>query len=427
MPHEMEWRHSVPLAFFLLAISIFTTTFPKQNSSLRWLRLLLGIPGLWAARWVTYPPIESVPMVIPEPGIYIQVFMLGCYLFTRMIEVCFMGFWDDAYAWPKWQVAKEKADGDGDGDGITYVKVPIPTTLVGRLAYTLDSMITLRGESLFKRHSWEWATKDIREYQPSRIDFAIGLFKHFAIFFTLFDICELILYSRRWDLRSSGPITSLPAAEQLFYTLVTAVVVYAGSELPGLFRRLFLVCILQFPPNAFPPLVLGNPLNARSLSELWSHTWHSMWRRTFDRMARPITWILQHNKKRLGRLPTNFLYSCVIFSLSALFHNTLYYGIPPQEHIDRPLFERKMGGFFLVQPLGVLFEILVVFPLTERLPGRWKVMARRMYLWSWLLWTGRWFADGNMLTGQFDRRAMDFSPAAMTVDWWQSGSVAKAI
>ncbi|KAG8872460.1 hypothetical protein FRB97_007621 [Tulasnella sp. 331] len=217
---------------------------------------------------------------MPQPGLYIQVFAVGFLLFARIVDVCIVGFWEKEGAWPRWQVKEEKKtdkeDEDAGGARVEYVKLPMPTTLGGRLAYTVDNLVSPRGESLFKDRSWEWATKNVREYRPpSLAAFLRSATQHAVITFLLYDISELILYRVRWNLQSPHPVTSLPILLQTFYTFTMGIFVYTGIDLPFVFRGLFLAPIfhptllvnkmaLVVTPN-IRPAIPPDPLDGRPI------------------------------------------------------------------------------------------------------------------------------------------------------------------
>ncbi|KAG8855392.1 hypothetical protein FRB96_007048 [Tulasnella sp. 330] len=362
---------------------------------------------------------------MPPPGLYILVFAMGFLLFTRIVDVCIVGFWEREGAWPRWQVRKEKTDHVedevGGGDNVEYVKLPMPTTLRGRLAYTVDNLVSPRGESLFKDCSWEWTTKSVREYRPrSLAAFLRSAIQHAVITLLLFDITELILHRVRWNLRSPHPITSLPIPRQIFYTFIMGIFVRTGVDLPFIFRGLFLAPI--FNPTSFPPLFFSTPLRSTSLSDFWSIKWHSQFRRTFERLSLPTLWMVDRYARHLHPHTITFIRTFSVFFFSTIYHLGVAYSVPPQSHIVRRILEPGQIKFFLSQPIGLSLERVVVFPLTAGMPQQRKILIRRLYLWVWIIWTGRWFCDGYVLIGQFDGRAMGFSPAANLLDWWKSPS-----
>lgn len=133
-----------------------------------------------------------------------------------------------------------------------------------------------------------------------------------------------------------------------------------------------------------------------------------------NRLSLPFVWLFLQRKggqNRFGPRTTSFLRCIIIFSLSAILHVGILYSIPPVPHIRRSVLEPGMIKFFLSQPFGLLFEVMIVNPLTETLPRRWKVVLRSSVFWVWIAGTGRWYADGWVLSGQYERVMFDFSPA----------------
>ncbi|KAG8999680.1 hypothetical protein FRB94_005983 [Tulasnella sp. JGI-2019a] len=414
---QMELYLSVPLTISLLGLGIYSTTIPKH---LRWARLALAGPALVAAWSVAYPP--HIPPIMPQPGLYIQVFTMGFLLLTKVVDVCIIGFWDGQDTWPRWQVRREKKGEDHDGTVVEYVKLPMPTTFGRRLAYTVDNLVSPRGESLFKDHSWDWATKTVRDFRPtSLMAYLRSTVWRAVIAFLLYDISELILYEVQWNLQSPNPITSRPIPTQIFYTLTMGIFIFSGMDLPYIFRGLFLSSIFQ--PSSFPPLFPSNPLHTTSIADFWSMRWHSQFRRTFDRLSLPIMWTVHPYKTHLSPHTVSFIRTLAVFFFSTLYHIGIAYSVPPQSHIHRRILEPAQIRFFLSQPIGLLIERMFVFPITQGLSDRKKVGIRRMYMWVWIIWTGRWFCDGYILLGQFDGRAMGFSPAASVLGWWKSLAV----
>lgn len=410
---RLELQLSFPLATILLCVCIFTTTFPEYQSSLRWFRLALALPTTLIAWAATFPP--SVPESSSKPGIYSTIFVYGSYLLMRTIDICFVGFGSKDVP-PRLLKRKEK----GKADGVEYVTLPLPTTLKGRLAYTIDNFLSMRGSSLFENCSWEWAQRNIREYRPrSRITYLQSRLKSLAISFVLFDIFESILVRQKWDLTHPYPMTSLPVSQQIYYTLAEAVITWVGMDIAFGYAGLLFVNILGFPPSSSPPMYDGHPFNSTSLAEFWSLKWHTSFRRNSTRITVPFIRLIcgeptGTQRSRFSSRATLFIQSFAIFLVTTILHVGIAFSIPTLRRIDP-----STVMFFLAQPLGVLFEALLLKPATERLPEGWKVAVRRTFLWCWFVWTGRWYCDGYMKYGQFEKKEIVYSPAELVIRGWR--------
>ncbi|KAG9022930.1 hypothetical protein FRB95_013945 [Tulasnella sp. JGI-2019a] len=412
----LGWQTCLSLASTLLGTCIFSTTFPAHHAFLRWVRLAVAVPALVLALASAYTP--NPPQYVPEPSNHIQIFSISSFILMRILEVCAIGFFEGSEECPRWQVVKEKKDGS-KGTVETFVKLPLPTTFQGRLAYTVDNFFSMQGESFFRGCTWDWARKEIRDFRPTNlIATRIQAVRTTVITFILYDATEFIFHSRKWDLKSPNPLTSLSLPEQIFYSVTLGTFICVATDLPLALRRTVLWTV--FPPAMFPPVFIGNPLTATSLVDMWSHRWHAIFRRSFDRLSLPVVWMTNRYQKYMSRRMINFIRCFTVFSLSAILHVAVASCVPPKPHITRRLFEPSLILFFLVQPLGLLFEVAVVFPATEGMPERWRSVVRRTYLWVWMIWTGRWFTDAYLLHGQFDHRGMEFSPVARLMKWWDS-------
>ncbi|KAG8874745.1 hypothetical protein FRB98_008249 [Tulasnella sp. 332] len=344
----------------------------------------------------------------------------------RILDVCIIGFWDEEgskQAVPRWRRRKQRADdggggGNGDSDEAKFITLPLPSTWQGRLAYTVDSLLSFRGSSLFKDCSWDWAPRAVRDYNPpNRAAYFRSALGNLIIAYVLLDLIDNILVRRQWNLGTPYPVSSLPALPQLFYTLLTPAFAYTGNvlawEQP---MGLILVMILRFPVNSCPPLHLYNPLEATSLAELWGYKWHTLWRRTFDRMSLPALWAMDRlgGDRPFSARTIKFVRAFVIFAFSALLHVGVTFSVTPKSAATRGIANIAwVLVFFLAQPFGLLFENTVVHPNTETLPKRWKGILRRSFVWVWMVWLGRLNANWFALLDGFGKRRLDFSPVDM--------------
>lgn len=156
-----------------------------------------------------------------------MVALLGLIFFLRSLEVCVVGFWAAGDGgWPRWQIRKEK------GNGAEYVKLPLPSTVRGRLAYTFDNLVSWRGLSMFEGCSWDWAQKRVRDYDPiSRSAYLRSMAKWVIFWYFLGDAVEHFLYTRHFNLETHHPVTSLPFLQQVLTAIALPIYSYAGTEL----------------------------------------------------------------------------------------------------------------------------------------------------------------------------------------------------
>lgn len=237
--------------------------------------------------------------------------------------------------------------------------------------------------------------------------------------FLLWSTADHIMRStRQWDLTKTNPVTSLPLAQQIGYTLVMGVFMYAGVDLAFASIGLLLVPVLGFPPNSCPPFYDRNPFAAGSLAELWSSRWHVLCRRIFERLSLPVVWSLRRITR--SKKTINFGRCFAVFAISAALHLAPAYAIPTSSTHRRQMLDPGTIKFFLSQPFGVLLEVAVVNPATEGLPKGWRTAVRRVYLWVWIVWTGRWWSDAYVLWGKFQGPAVGPSPAGMVSHVWRS-------
>lgn len=409
---QLSIQVSFPLASLLLCLSIFTLTFPEYHS-LRWMRLALGVPTCLLA-WAAIHP----PNLVLRPGIHAQLFFYGSYLLMRAMEVCFIGYDGDGKDIPRWQLRKEKTEADGVAE---FVTLPLPKTLRGRLGYTLDNLVSVRGSSVFNGCSWNWSPKSVRDYRPSsRRAYIRSRVQNLLITFLVLDVSESILVRRKWSLAAPNPMTSLSLPQQVGYTITLGVFTWVGMDLAFGYGGLILVPLFDLPPSSCPPFY-DDPFGTTSLADFWSRKWHSKYRRNTLRLSLPPMALVrgiigEPSDPRILK----FIRCLVIFLITTVLHIGIAHAIPlsASGQIQRRLIEPSTIKFFLSQPFGLLFELTAVHPLTEKLPERWKVFLRRAFFWTWMIWTGRWYSDGYLKYGQFSRKEMAFSPVEMTFGRW---------
>jgi hypothetical protein len=223
------------------------------------------------------------------------------------------------------------------------------------------------------------------------------------------DVVEMIMLQRQWDTRNPYPITSLPIPQQLLYAFcicsMTCLSVLVGSTVNS-----FQTVLIGAPPSSWPPM-FDRPFASKSLAEFWAFKWHAIFRRLFDRLSYGIMrgLPLSHMSPRAIKLSR----AIIIFSLSLAVHLFLMWALPHDEMHPYPsFFNISALKFFLSQPLGLFIELEIVFPLTAGLSEGFKTAIRRTFVWSWLLWSGRYWGDVWVSRGLWDyeERFVVYSP-----------------
>lgn len=408
LPVYITWTS----AALLLCTCIFTTTYTNQVRILRYVRLLLAVPTavLWLAAGF---PFETPPG--QDVGAYTTPVTLGFLGFMKTLDVCVIGFWDTPQDIPRWQMIQRTTKKNGAaGDQVGKVTLPLPTSLPGRIAYAFDSLLTCRGASVFVGRVWDWAPSEIWTYKPpSTLVLLLERVKAILIGTFWLDVCEAIFATHRWDKHSPAPLTnSVYFPLQFIYTAVFGVELYYLLALSIHLLGIPLLLVPKKPTQCWAP-INGGVTSATTLTGFWGKTWHGMLKRQFSRVTKPVEWILgPYCSKSTTRAARLF----AVFGLSTILHLASPLGVPRDglRHIS-PL-EPGTIKFFFSQPVGIMIETSIVFPATERLPGRWKTVARTTFMYAWLLWTGRWYVDQYVKHGQFDKRRYESSPTTMLLE-----------
>jgi hypothetical protein len=189
---------AIPLTigFTLLTASIFTLTL----KGVAWLRLALAPFAIYLFLFFGFWPYET-----PGVGVDVGLAVVGLYGVMRVLETTFVGLMDERP--PHWIV---------DGE-----EIPLPTTVLGRLAYAIDATTSLRGSSWFSKTNWDWAPKvvDSPAYIMSRTRFIRSNVISLISQYLAMDVLDSINKSRTWDRSTPYPITSLPWHHQLVFSI----------------------------------------------------------------------------------------------------------------------------------------------------------------------------------------------------------------
>ncbi|CAE6447515.1 unnamed protein product [Rhizoctonia solani] len=314
---------------------------------------------------------------------------MGVYGIMRAIDVCLVDLFVGVNAPPRWIVNRKV--------------LPLPTSFRGRLAYAIDYLTTLQGTSMFKNTTWDWMAPSVqRRLAPPdtpRGTFIrkslVSLFKNYLVY----DALDVFNKHRIWDCSQLHPITNggLSIPEQLLAAFSVCVTTSLSISISALLVSIISVTC-RAPAEAWPP-VFDQPFSAVSLEDFWTQRWHSLFRRTFDRLSLGILGAIERITGPLPLRFRKFLRMATIFGLSAFLHLLLMHRLPISETHHHPaFFDRSILAFFLSQPLALVFERSVVQPLFGG-----NVWVTRAYAWAWLLYSGRWWADVWIRRGMWDQ------------------------
>ena len=327
-------------------------------------------------------------------------YTVGANGFMKTIDVCVVGFRDSEDDIPRW-VALKKGEKGKDGR-VSKVRLPLPTTLRGRIIYALDYLLASRGGSFFLNRAFSWAMEPICSYDPppGYRPFLKSRIRSILIQTLATDILFNVIATQPWNFTSPYPLTNgLPIGWQIFYTLAIGLQIYFSLFLMTDVLTVVVVPLFRLHPETWMPF-WWEPYKSSSLEEFWSTRWHATFQRVFYRMSIPAVEALRpYVKKPVLRFSRAFF----IFIFSAIYHMAIPLVRSPWDHENRYLvfWEWSVIMCFLSQPFGLLLESMVVRPATEGLSGSWKTGMRRAYFWVWLVWTGRWFCDSYLLYGPF--------------------------
>lgn len=308
---------------------------------------------------------------------------VGLYGMMQILQCAFVGIRDRAP--PRWVSMR------------TGAVQPMPTTITGRALYALDLTTSLRGTSWVTETNWDFAPRIVRAQQQrmlaqgmTRARFLRRALRTLLLQYFVVDAFDTLNKGRRWDTRTLHPVTSLPWLEQLPYTVsvcvgtITAIVVEHN-----LMALIFVSC--GAPVEGWPPM-FDSPFSASSLADLWTTRWHSIFRRSFNRLSLAVLWVIPESA---GDEARRFVRALAIFCLSAGLHVVFMHRLETNTIFVHPRFlDSSILKFFLVQPLCLALEWLVITPLAHRLlPERWQTVPTRLFVWACLLFTGRYWSD----------------------------------
>ncbi|KAL5483442.1 hypothetical protein ACEPAI_8673 [Sanghuangporus weigelae] len=372
---------SVAGGFLLLCICIFTLTSPPMYQTQSTLiRLALVPPAVWLF-WnfgfeTSYNP--------PGAQVAVGMAVVGLYGVMRIIDTSIVTLIDRVI--PFW-VHKP-----------TGKVLPTPTSMKDRLAFTIDYATSLRGTSYFSDRHWNWvptplircATKNL-----SRPEFLMRSLRSIVLQYFILDVLDSINKSRKWDAANRFPITSLSIPEQILFSISVCV----GTTLPIIIMHEVVASVavaLGSSPASWPPM-FDRPFHSTSLADFWSRRWHAIFRRVFVRLSTLVlTFLPIPNGYTRLRIAARAI---TIFALSASLHILLMYRLelsnPSHPSLLQTFLDRSILTFFLVQPVGLAVEALVVRPLVVKMSASEKAQRNVMRMWAWgfMLWSGRYWSD----------------------------------
>ncbi|KAF8575543.1 hypothetical protein K439DRAFT_1369730 [Ramaria rubella] len=400
---------SLILGLTLLYICLVSLTVPHR--SLRYLRLALTPPAIFCFRNFGFGKYA------PHSGTKISgIATVALYGIMRVLEVSTISFWDATP--PHWVKRTERKN------GVSLVQ-PLPQSCRDRCFYAFDLLTSLRGSSWSSHLEWDWIPLRFRMW-PSipRRQFLVDNMKSLFIQYLTMDMCDAINKSRVWDPRVPNAVTSLSLSNQLLFTLSLCTSTILAITIPyTIISSLFVMC--GSSPRSWPPM-FNSPFYSASLKDFWSNRWHWMFRRVFNRLAFPFGGLSRsacHNHTDVNGVHS-IVRPIIAFALSTLLHLSIMHRVTltcrEQCEADNGTFwDRSTIRFFMAQPVGLLLESTVITYLgdwlcmRERRPQMvqkhfsacWqRDVIKRVYVWIFLLWTGRWWADKWVQSGLFHEK-----------------------
>ncbi|KIO31289.1 hypothetical protein M407DRAFT_220405 [Tulasnella calospora MUT 4182] len=391
-------------ALLILGFCVYTTVLPNHKT---WapLRIGLAIPAIYL--FIDYGWSRAYPR--ETRAVHLGMGTTAFYGIMKVIEVCWVRELDDER--PKWvlkpgpHASQESRNGNDDVKPEVPTVLPLPEDTWGRITYAFDFLSSVRGASWFGDRVWDFAPSYIYNY--SRLD---------RLYFVLFNIVFLLLQylaadffdvyvkSLHWDRTNGTPATSLPVPLQITTVLMVGLQTILALTISTTSFATIAVS-LGSNPSSWVPILPNVPFAAPTIQEFWSTYWHHIFRRVWRRMATGIVWFVPASLKT-NPTTVRILRHTAVFFLSSALHSIILAGIPSKlaNPMPRPFLGVDAGTFkfFFTQPLGLVLEALLVFPLTEGFEPYTRTELRRAFGWIWFLFTGRYWCDAWIGHGLFE-------------------------
>lgn len=370
----IESAPAVTIGFSYLLVAIFTLTLKQSWAVTHTRQILCAASAYWFYRHGFHydAPTRSV-----ESGLAI----ISVYGIFRNVET---GFGYSIEPIPRW---------------IKNGKVQkLPETFVWRVIWSLDLLFSMRGTSYLPNTHWDFAPSALTDnkHKKGRIAFMRDQLVSLMGQFLLMDLFDTTTKARSWPTMpfNSHPVTTLTLHYQLYYATVVCMMTALQISIPYTAVSIGAVA-LGSQPESWPPM-FDHPFQAVSLQDFWTHRWHASFRRIFLMVSAAAV----HASKQFvtNRRSRQAFRGICIFFLSCTMHLALMYRIRPLSLPEDAIsfIDREIFLFFLLQPVGMLLEVMLVRPFALGCCGsntHRAVWFTRAWAWIWLLWTGRYWSD----------------------------------
>lgn len=185
-----------------------------------------------------------------------------------------------------------------------------------------------------------------------------------------------------------------------FNSALAGLTIYCGIQCLYDMSTIVLLVISNYSPLDFPPL-FDAPWRATSLADFWAVRWHQLFRRVFIQLgAKPLSFFVGR-QSGIGLLGG--------FVISGILHDWGMWGMAKDSEF------LTVGGYFIVQGLGVFLESTVLKKVFGGKLGGWKG-------WVWtMFWAISW---ANMFVDAWCRRGLlaslfvppDYRPSIIIYD-----------
>ncbi|KAG8914977.1 hypothetical protein FRC01_003845 [Tulasnella sp. 417] len=391
-------------ALLILGFCVYTTVLPNYKT---WapLRVGLAIPAIYL--FIDYGWSSAYPR--GSRAVHLGMGTTAFYGIMKVIEVCWVRELDNER--PRWvlkpgaQAPQESRNGNGDAKPKVPTALPLPEDTLGRITYAFDFVCSVRGASWFGDRVWDFAPAYIYHYSRSdRLYFVLFNIAFLVLQYLAGDFFDVYVKSLHWDRTNGTPVTSLPVPLQIATVLMVGLHTILGLTIPATSFAIIAVS-LGSSPSSWVPILPNIPFAAPTIQEFWSTYWHHIFRRVWRRIATGAVWFVPAPLKT-NPTTVRVLRHTVVFFLSSALHAAILAGIPSKLAYPMPRSFLSVDAgtfkFFFTQPLGLVLEALLIFPLTEGFEPYTRSELRRTFGWIWFLFTGRYWCDAWIGHGLFE-------------------------